>query len=104
MTKLARNIQTIKITIIIYIFLLFCESYPSSSIDPCQINNLRILKEFILTERNYGKSQNDWVGIVTNVKDPDMDGRVQVRVHGQHDDQTNIPDTDLPWSKPEQDI
>jgi hypothetical protein len=57
-----------------------------------------------VTERNYGKSQNDWVGIVTNVKDPDMDGRVQVRVHGQHDDQTNIPDTDLPWAKPEQDI
>jgi hypothetical protein len=57
-----------------------------------------------LTERNYGKSQNDWVGIVTNVKDPDMDGRVQVRVHGQHDDQTNIPDSDLPWAKPEQDI
>lgn len=57
-----------------------------------------------MTERNYGKSQNDWVGIVTNVKDTDMDGRVQVRVHGQHDDQTNIPDSDLPWAKPEQDI
>jgi hypothetical protein len=57
-----------------------------------------------VTERSFGKSQNTWYGIVTSVKDPDMDGRVQVRVHGQHDDQTNIPDTDLPWAKPEQDI
>jgi hypothetical protein len=57
-----------------------------------------------VTERSFGKSQNTWYGIVTNVKDPDMDGRVQVRVHGQHDDQTNIPDSDLPWAKPEQDI
>lgn len=56
------------------------------------------------TERTFGKSQNTWYGKVTSVLDPDMDGRVQVRVHGQHDDQTNIPDKDLPWAKPEQDI
>jgi hypothetical protein len=57
-----------------------------------------------VTERSFGKSQNTWFGKVTSVKDPDMDGRVQVRVHGQHDDETNIPDKDLPWAKPEQDI
>ena len=41
-----------------------------------------------------------WYGVATSVADPDKDGRVQMRIHGLHDDETNIPNTQLPWSKP----
>jgi hypothetical protein len=57
-----------------------------------------------MTERQFGFSQNMWWGEVVNVNDPDQDGRCQVRIHGQHDDTTNIPDSMLPWAKPCQDI
>jgi hypothetical protein len=52
-----------------------------------------------MTERSFGSTRNDWVGIVTNVNDPHQSGRVQVRVFGQHDDRVNIPDSALPWAQ-----
>ena len=36
---------------------------------------------------------------VINVKDPHKSGRVQIRVKGYHDDETKIPDKDLPWAQ-----
>jgi len=36
--------------------------------------------------------------------DPDEEGRVQVRIHGLHDDENAIPTISLPWSKPLQDV
>mgnify|MGYP003337480805 FL=1 len=51
-----------------------------------------------MTERNLGESISWWVGVVVNVNDPNQAGRVQVRVHGRHDDTINIPDTALPWA------
>ena len=41
-----------------------------------------------------------WYGRVTNVLDPEMAGRVQVRILGKHDDTTNVPDLELPWARP----
>jgi hypothetical protein len=52
-----------------------------------------------MTERNFGESTGNWIGIVTNVMDPHESGRVQVRVFGRHDDVVNIPDEDLPWAQ-----
>lgn len=52
-----------------------------------------------MTERNFGETTSSWIGVVTNVMDPYQSGRVQVRVLGRHDDQTNIPDADLPWAQ-----
>lgn len=55
-----------------------------------------------MTETSYGRENisMNWSGIVINVTDdPDKEGRVQVRVFGQHDDTTNIPDKDLAWAK-----
>ena len=57
-----------------------------------------------MTERSYGNSWNSWVGDVVNVNDPDKEGRVQVRIKGQHDNTSNIPDSFLPWAKPAIDI
>jgi len=43
--------------------------------------------------------QTPWFATVTNVTDdPNKSGRVQVRIHGLHDDTANIPDADLPWA------
>jgi len=36
--------------------------------------------------------------------DPDEEGRIQVRIHGLHDDENAIPTISLPWSKPLQDV
>jgi hypothetical protein len=55
-----------------------------------------------LTERSFGSSL--WYGLVVNVNDPEQEGRVQVRIHGLYDDTANIPDAQLPWVKPTQDI
>ena len=55
-----------------------------------------------MTERSFGQSL--WYGEVVSVDDPDKEGRVQVRIHGLYDDKSNIPDKDLPWVKPCQDI
>ena len=55
-----------------------------------------------MTDRSFGHSI--WYGVVTNVNDPDKEGRVQVRIHGLYDDTVNIPDDHLPWAKPCQDI
>jgi hypothetical protein len=52
-----------------------------------------------MTERNFGQTVQNWIGIVTNVMDPHQSGRVQVRVFGRHDDRANIPDSDLPWAQ-----
>jgi hypothetical protein len=52
-----------------------------------------------MTERNFGQTVQNWIGIVTNVMDPHQSGRVQVRVFGRHDDRVNIPDSDLPWAQ-----
>lgn len=41
-----------------------------------------------------------WRGKVINVMDPKKQGRVQVRVVGLHDNETLIPDKDLPWALP----
>lgn len=57
-----------------------------------------------MTERDLGNSFSWWVGQVTNVKDPDQSGRVQVRVFGRHDDEEAIPDSDLPWAMPLQPV
>ena len=37
---------------------------------------------------------------VVNIKDPDKAGRVQIRVHGYHDDKSKIPRANLPWAQP----
>lgn len=55
-----------------------------------------------MTDRSFGHSL--WYGVVTDVNDPDQEGRVRVRIHGLYDDTTNIPDDHLPWVKPCQDI
>jgi hypothetical protein len=52
-----------------------------------------------MTERNFGESVQTWIGVVVNVQDPHRSGRVQVRILGRHDDETNIPDEDLPWAQ-----
>ena len=57
-----------------------------------------------MTERNLGASFSHWIGEVTNVKDPDQSGRVQVRIIGKHDDKTNIKDEHLPWALPLQPV
>jgi hypothetical protein len=45
-----------------------------------------------------------WWAEVVNVNDPHQSGRVQIRVHGYHDDTTNIPDSNLPWALPLQPV
>lgn len=57
-----------------------------------------------MTDRNYGYEYGSWMGEVVDVNDPDKSGRVKVRIFGQHDDKTNIPDKDLLWAVPKQDI
>ncbi len=57
-----------------------------------------------MTDRSFNKTFNHWFGVVVNINDPDQEGRVQVRVHGDMDDTTNIPDSSLPWAKPLQPI
>ena len=41
-----------------------------------------------------------FLGEVRNIKDPDRQGRVQVRIYGLHDDTANIKDENLPWALP----
>jgi len=42
-----------------------------------------------------------WVGEIINPADPLGLGRCQVRIFGWHtDDQSQIPDKDLPWANP----
>jgi hypothetical protein len=57
-----------------------------------------------MTERDLGNSISWWIGEVVNVYDPWESGRVQVRVYGRHDDTTNIPNEDLPWAVPMQNV
>ena len=52
-----------------------------------------------MSERNFGEVTQTFIGIVTNVNDPQQSGRVQVRVFGRHSDVANIPDEDLPWAQ-----
>lgn len=57
-----------------------------------------------MTERNFGELHGNWIGIVTNVMDPQQSGRVQVRIFGRHDDEVNIPNEDLPWAQVSQPV
>jgi hypothetical protein len=57
-----------------------------------------------MTERSFGFDNKHWWGVVTNVMDPDQEGRVQIRIHGLHDNEIDIPNSVLPWAKPLQDI
>ena len=57
-----------------------------------------------MTAGNTNQDFNWWLGQVVNVMDPHQSGRVQVRVFGQHDDTTNIPDSALPWALPIQPV
>ena len=41
-----------------------------------------------------------YIATVVSIDDPDKNGRSKVRIHGKHDDKTNIPDKDLPWAIP----
>lgn len=43
-------------------------------------------------------SYNGFLAEVRNINDPFKSGRVQIRIYGDHDDQTNIKDADLPWA------
>lgn len=47
---------------------------------------------------DYGGSR--WRGRVVNVMDPKQQGRLQVRIFGLHDNETLIPDKELPWAVP----
>lgn len=47
---------------------------------------------------NIGDLFGWFIGVVVDVNDPHKSGRVRIRVHGMHDDKTNIPDATLPWS------
>ena len=47
---------------------------------------------------------NHFLAEVRNINDPWFCGRVQIRIYGLHDDETNIKDVDLPWATPIQDI
>lgn len=40
-----------------------------------------------------------FVARVTNVFDPEFSGRVQIRIHGLHDDVSRVPDDKLPWAR-----
>jgi hypothetical protein len=71
------------------------------------VNENKYLKIGIvrMTERSFAGIENRmWFGVVSSVMDPDKEGRVQVRIHGKHDDETNIPNEMLPWSKPMQSV
>src|ERR1017187_4666089 len=68
-----------------------------------------------MTTRDLGYDDNHWTGQVVSVADADQEGKVQVRRMGldgfMNDDgtwdtesTTNIPDEDLLWAKPSQDI
>lgn len=51
-----------------------------------------------MTERNLGETISWWVGTVVDVRDPHEAGRLKVRIFGRHDDETNVPDSALPWA------
>jgi hypothetical protein len=69
----------------------------------CQANKYQKRRK-IMTERNFSTNNRMWWGVVEDVNDPDQEGRCRVRIHGIHDDETNIPTDQLPWCKPVQDI
>jgi len=48
----------------------------------------------------YGDQTRWFIGVVVDIKDPLQMGRVRVRIHGVHSDNTtDIPDADLPWAQ-----
>ena len=51
-----------------------------------------------MLDRTGDNSGNRWRGRVVNVMDPKQQGRIQVRVFSLHDNQSLIPDSDLPWA------
>lgn len=58
----------------------------------------------MLSAYSHGKS-NFWYGVVEDINDPEMLGRVRVRVFGYHsEDKQDIPTNELPWSYIIQDI
>ena len=57
-----------------------------------------------MTDRNFGSSDNFFVGMVENVMDPDQSGRVQVRVLGYQSNKTDVKSEDLHWAFPKQSV
>jgi len=57
-----------------------------------------------VADHSLGESFSWWYAKVVDVNDPKQSGRVRVRVYGHHDDETNIPDADLPWTLPIQPV
>ena len=53
-----------------------------------------------MADRSGDYSGSRWRGKVVNVMDPFRQGRVQVRVFGLHDNESMIPNADLPWAQP----
>lgn len=49
-------------------------------------------------DRTTDYSGSRWRGKVVNVMDPKKQGRVQVRVIAMHDNESLIPDSELPWA------
>jgi len=49
-------------------------------------------------------NNNVFIAEVRNIKDPWKAGRVQIRVYGNHDNEQDIKDDDLPWATPLQPI
>ncbi|MDR3502971.1 MAG: hypothetical protein P4L79_10335 [Legionella sp.] len=53
-----------------------------------------------MADFEFGKHFGEWKGVVVNRDDPLKSGRYQVRIMGVHDDNTQIPDAQLPWAHP----
>jgi hypothetical protein len=53
-----------------------------------------------MLDRTSDYSGTRWRGRVVNVMDPKQQGRLQVRLFGLHDNQSLIPDSELPWAIP----
>lgn len=54
-----------------------------------------------MTERNIGSTFEWFIGkVVDRMNDETKSGKVKVRIYGIHDDESNVPDSDLPWAYP----
>lgn len=54
-----------------------------------------------MTERHMGTTF-DWflAKVIDRKNDDTQSGKLKIRIYGYHDDETNLPDTDLPWAYP----
>jgi hypothetical protein len=57
-----------------------------------------------MSNYNLGGSFDWFIAKVVDVMDPHQSGRVKIRVYGQHDNITDIPDDALPWALPIQPV